>query len=141
MSLEPTFSGYVGTSNDALLIFEAARGNQILQKVSRRPHDRERDRLIKSGNIFVFDEASSGIRRWTDGVAWSPSRILGNYLIYRQLERPLQPSEKRARHHRLSDCGQRYRSEHAKVDNPDRIKNDLSPSPSSSPREAGGPIR
>src|SRR5271168_3305873 len=93
MSLEPTFSGYVGTSNDALLIFEAARGNQILQKVSRRPHDRECERLIKSGNIFVFDEASSGIRRWVDGIAWSPSRILGNYLVYRQLEL-LQPGEK-----------------------------------------------
>jgi len=141
MSLEPTFVGYVGTSNDALLIFEAARGNQILQKVSRRPHDRERDRLIKSGNIFVFDEASSGIRRWTDGVAWSPSRILGNYLIYRQLERPLQPGEKkRAQKHRLSNGG-RAGSDHPELDSPERLKSDLSPGRSPSPREAGGPIR
>src|SRR5277367_1329152 len=104
MALEPTFYGYVGTSNDALLIFEACRGNQLLQKVSRRPYDRERARLIKSGNIFVFDDQSSGIRRWTDGVAWSPSRILGNFLVYRQLERPLQPGEKnrQPKHRRLS---------------------------------------
>ena len=143
MTLEPTFYGYVATSNDALLIFEAARGNQILPKVNRRPHDRERDRLIKSGNIFVFDEQSSGIRRWTDGVAWSPSRILGNYLIYRQLERPLQPGEKkRAQKHRLSNGGPRTGSEHGEIDSPDRIKNDLSPERSPSPpREAGGPIR
>lgn len=142
MSLEPTFYGYVATSNDALLIFEACRGNQILQKVSRRPHDRERDRLIKSGNIFVFDEQSSGIRRWTDGVAWSPSRILGNYLIYRQLERPLQPGEKKRAHkNRLSNGGQRDGSDHPELDSPERIKSDISPVRSPSPREAGGPIR
>jgi Gti1/Pac2 family transcription factor len=139
MSLEPTFFGYVGTSHDALSIFEACRGNGILQKVSRRPHDRERDRLIKSGNIFVFDEQSSGIRRWTDGVAWSPSRILGNYLIYRQLERPLQPGEKkRAQKHRSSNGGVRSGSD---MDSPERLKQDLSPDRSPSPREAGGPIR
>src|ERR1700738_3820411 len=138
MSLEPTFYGYVDNYNDALLIFAATRRSPILQKVSRRPHDRERDRLIKSGNIFVFDEQSSGIRRWTDGVAWSPSRILGNYLIYRQLERPLQPGEKKRAQKRLSNGG-RSGSDHADVDSPDRIKGDLSPR-SPSPREAGGPI-
>lgn len=26
-----------------------------------------------------------GIKRWTDGLIWSPSRILGNFLIYREL--------------------------------------------------------
>ena len=141
MTLEPTFYGYVATSHDALLIFEAARGNQILSKVNRRPHDRERDRLIKSGNIFVFDEQSSGIRRWTDGVAWSPSRILGNYLIYRQLERPLQPGEKkRAQKHRLSNGGPRSSSDH-NLDSPERLKNDLLPDRSPSPHETGGPIR
>ena len=139
MSLEPTFYGYVATSNDALLIFEAARSNGLLSKVSRRPHDRERDRLIKSGNIFVFDEHSSGIRRWTDGVAWSPSRILGNYLIYRQLERPLQPGEKkRAQKHRMSNG--RAGSDQPGLDSPEQHKN-LSPVRSPSPRDAGGPIR
>jgi Gti1/Pac2 family transcription factor len=97
MSLEPTFYGYAGSSNDALLIFEAARSNIILNKVNRRPRDRERARLIRSGNIFVFSEPESGIRRWSDGVAWSPSRILGNFHIYRELERPLQPGELRQR--------------------------------------------
>lgn len=27
----------------------------------------------------------TGIKRWTDGLIWSPSRILGNFLIYREL--------------------------------------------------------
>jgi hypothetical protein len=28
-----------------------------------------------------------GIKRWTDGRVWSPSRILGNFLIYRELDK------------------------------------------------------
>ena len=42
--------------------------------------------MIRSGSVFVFDEQESGIRRWTDGKLWSPSRVLGNFLIYRELE-------------------------------------------------------
>jgi hypothetical protein len=51
--------------------------------------------LIKSGNVFIYEEHSSGIKRWTDGVPWSPSRILGNFLVYRELERPFPPGEKK----------------------------------------------
>lgn len=40
-----------------------------------------------SGSVFLFDEDESGIKRWTDGVFWSPSRILGNFLIYREVEK------------------------------------------------------
>jgi hypothetical protein len=38
-------------------------------------------RMITSGSVFVFDEDESGIKRWTDGFFWSPSRILGNFLV------------------------------------------------------------
>lgn len=30
--------------------------------------------------------SQKGIKRWTDGFLWSPSRILGNFLVYRELE-------------------------------------------------------
>ena len=30
---------------------------------------------------------NTGIRRWTDGYNWSPSRILGNFLIYREVHK------------------------------------------------------
>ncbi|KAM3510875.1 hypothetical protein MY11210_005478 [Beauveria gryllotalpidicola] len=68
--LTPTFQGHIASTLDAL-------------------------DLIKSGNIFIYEEHSSGIKRWTDGVSWSPSRILGNFLIYRELEKPLAPDEKK----------------------------------------------
>ncbi|KAK3179675.1 Global transcription regulator sge1 [Lecanicillium sp. MT-2017a] len=92
--LEPTFRGHVSTTLDALILFEACLTG-ILSHVPRRPHDRERQDLIKSGHVFIYEEHASGIKRWTDGVSWSPSRILGNFLIYRELEKPFPPGEKK----------------------------------------------
>ncbi|KAJ5109830.1 hypothetical protein N7532_002475 [Penicillium argentinense] len=92
--LEPTFTGYVATTNDALILFEACLTG-VLHHVPRRPHDRERSHLVRSGSVFIYEENSSGIKRWTDGVTWSPSRILGNFLVYRELEKPFPPGEKK----------------------------------------------
>lgn len=80
-----TFYGLVENTLDALRIFQMCRDGR-LNRVRRRLHERER-RLIRSGSVFVFDEEESTIRRWTDGRLWSPSRILGNFLIYRELEK------------------------------------------------------
>jgi hypothetical protein len=93
-SLQPTWFGHVQTSKDALILFEACL-NGTLHHVPRRPHDRERSGLIKSGCVFIYEENASGIKRWTDGVPWSPSRILGNFLVYRELVKPFPPGEKK----------------------------------------------
>ncbi|CAG8705601.1 13661_t:CDS:2, partial [Dentiscutata heterogama] len=85
MSIEPTFHGYIETTQDTLLIFEACRKG-CLTKICRRLQEKER-KIITSGSVFVFDERESGIKRWTDGLVWSPSRILGNFLIYRELDK------------------------------------------------------
>ncbi|KAF5027476.1 hypothetical protein F66182_401 [Fusarium sp. NRRL 66182] len=92
--LQPTFQGYLETTLDAAIVFEACLSGRI-NHVPRRPHDRERQDLIKSGNVFVYEEHASGIKRWTDSVSWSPSRILGNFLLYRELEKPFPPGEKK----------------------------------------------
>jgi len=52
--------------------------------------------MIASGSVFVFDEDESGIKRWTDGFFWSPSRILGNFLLYRETEQ--KEASRRIRH-------------------------------------------
>ncbi|KAI9269807.1 Gti1/Pac2 family-domain-containing protein [Sporodiniella umbellata] len=80
-----TFHGYIETTQDVLLVFEGCRRG-LLPRICRRLQERER-KLIRSGSIFVFDERESGIKRWTDGRVWSPSRILGNFLIYRELDK------------------------------------------------------
>ena len=92
--LQPTFTGHVSTTTEALILFEACLGGQ-LSHVPRRPHDRERASLIRSGSVFIYEENASGIKRWTDGVTWSPSRILGNFLVYRELDKPFPPGEKK----------------------------------------------
>jgi len=92
--LTPTFQGHIASTHDALILFEACLSGAI-SHVARRPHDRERAGLIQSGNVFIYEEHSSGIKRWTDGVPWSPSRILGNFLVYRELDRPFPPGEKK----------------------------------------------
>ncbi len=93
-ALQPTWDGFVSDTRDALILFEATI-NGTLSRVVRRPHDRERTGLIKSGSVFIYEESASGIKRWTDGFPWSPSRILNNFLIYRELERPFPPGEKK----------------------------------------------
>ncbi|KND91622.1 Global transcription regulator sge1 [Tolypocladium ophioglossoides CBS 100239] len=92
--LMPTWNGYVASTLDALVLIQGAFEG-VLTHVPRRPHDRERQDLIKSGSIFIYEEHASGIKRWTDGVSWSPSRILGNFLIYRELDKPFAPGEKK----------------------------------------------
>ncbi|KAF9265002.1 hypothetical protein L218DRAFT_1076007 [Marasmius fiardii PR-910] len=82
---EPPWCGWIETTGDALLILEAARRG-LIPRVTRRLVDSER-KMISSGSVFVFDEDESGIKRWTDGFFWSPSRILGNFLLYRETDK------------------------------------------------------
>jgi len=105
--LKATYTGFVYSTWDALVLFEACLSGR-LNHVARRPHDRERSELIKSGNVFIYEENASGIKRWTDGVPWSPSRILGNFLVYRELERAFPPGEKKKalkKQRRPNPCG------------------------------------
>ncbi|KAJ9568947.1 uncharacterized protein HLK63_L06369 [Nakaseomyces glabratus] len=86
MDISPTFKGYIEDESDVLLILQATLDGK-LQQIPRRPYEIERPYLIVSGNIFVFVEEISGIKRWTDGISWSPSRITGKFLVYRELDK------------------------------------------------------
>jgi hypothetical protein len=92
--IQPSFAGIVLNSRDALLLFTEAIHGRI-PMITRRPHDKERAHSISSGNIFIYCEHNSSIKRWTDGVTWSPSRIMGNFLIYRELNKGFPPGEKK----------------------------------------------
>lgn len=84
-AMEPTFRGFVDTTHDALVLLEACNQQQC-DRVTRRLQEKERSE-ITSGSVYVFDENESRIKRWTDGRMWSPSRILGNFLVYRELDK------------------------------------------------------
>ncbi|KAI9256478.1 Gti1/Pac2 family-domain-containing protein, partial [Phascolomyces articulosus] len=84
-----TYIGHIKTPQDALILFEACRrGN--LNRVRRRLSSKERSK-IESGSVFAWDEREAGMRRWTDGRTWSPSRVLGSFLTYRELDTKRRP--------------------------------------------------
>ncbi|KAF2738630.1 hypothetical protein EJ04DRAFT_41572 [Polyplosphaeria fusca] len=94
-AFKPTWHGFLDTTTDAMTIVEAALQGR-LSHISRRPHDKERVEMLTSGTVIVYEENASGIKRWTDAVHWSPSRVMNNCLIYRQLIRALKPEEKKS---------------------------------------------
>jgi hypothetical protein len=78
-----TYFGYIKCAQDALQIFKACHLG-VLPRVRRRLSDRERS-TIRSGSVFVWYEREAGMRRWTDGRSWSPSRVSGSFLTYKEL--------------------------------------------------------
>ncbi|KAG9049880.1 hypothetical protein FS837_008802 [Tulasnella sp. UAMH 9824] len=92
--IAPSFYGYIETVLDSLLLVEAFRRGSIRGLTGRIPPS-QRERLIQSGSTFIFLESATDIRRWTDGKKWTPSRVGGEYLVYREPtnEEPLDKAE------------------------------------------------
>ena len=68
------------TTADALRLIQAARQG-VIPRITRRLNEEERATIVRSGAVFVFSVEESGIRRWTEGLSWSASRIAGNFLV------------------------------------------------------------
>ncbi|KAI9178998.1 hypothetical protein H9P43_005660 [Blastocladiella emersonii ATCC 22665] len=77
-----TYHGSVDSLIDVHLVIEATRRG-ILPRVKRRPTDKHRAG-IRSGSTFVYLDGEAGLKRWTDGRTWSPSRAQGAFLVYRE---------------------------------------------------------
>lgn len=92
-TLEPTFQGCLATKLDALTLLEACLRGQF-QFITRRPLPKELHKLVKSGNVFIFNVHGSGINRLIDGYSWSPSRSKDNFYIYCEVDKHLAPSTK-----------------------------------------------
>ncbi|KAJ3284409.1 hypothetical protein HDU79_008245 [Rhizoclosmatium sp. JEL0117] len=41
---------------------------------------------VRSGTVIVMPEKGLTVKRWRDGIKWSPSRAYGQFLLYRQIE-------------------------------------------------------
>ena len=101
--------GFLSELHDALLVVQLCLDDK-LPLVRRRLTQQERE-AIRSGSIFAFIESSTPLhgldedasdpsakfgkdwqpmRRWTDGLAWSKSRVQGHFLVYKEV------AEKRA---------------------------------------------
>ena len=85
-TMSPSWFGFVDDTHDIATLFEAAISGRI-PVCERRPHDREKLGLIQNGAVVIYDEDASGIKRWTDARSWSPSRVLGKFLVYREVNK------------------------------------------------------
>ncbi|KAK8036780.1 Gti1/Pac2 family protein [Apiospora phragmitis] len=85
--IRPTFVGFIGSVMDALVLFESCL-NGTKTAVRRNPRKDELSSLIRSGNIFVYQDISSDIHRWCDELSWhrvlQPSKR-NTFSIYREL--------------------------------------------------------
>ncbi|GAA6042111.1 hypothetical protein JCM8097_003113 [Rhodosporidiobolus ruineniae] len=79
-----SYFGIVGSAQEAHAILEASKLG-LLPRVTRRLTDEERLRFVRAGAVFVWEEEEAGIRRWTDHIKWSPSRVSGAFLTYSEV--------------------------------------------------------
>ncbi|KAG5858602.1 Gti1/Pac2-like protein [Encephalitozoon hellem] len=102
--------GYIKTYEEACLVVHAVRMGYLNAIEGRLTLD-ERE-SIRSGDIFCFIESPNGIRRWTDGKTWSPSKIHGQFLLYQEVPRHMNKSAigKRNRQKSLLGTNKRSRS-------------------------------
>jgi len=89
--MSETWFGIISNPRDAFIIIEAARTN-VLTRITRRLTDFERERLIRPGAVFCWEETEAGIKRWTDHIRWGPSRVKSVFLIYPQTPSEHDPS-------------------------------------------------
>ena len=78
-----SYTGHVDSIDDALILFEAYRAGRI-PGFSRRLTEDEKRELIQANKVFIWPEDEFGLKRWTDGKKWSPSRVVGAFLGYQE---------------------------------------------------------
>lgn len=76
----PAFLGRVDNTIEALRLVRAAQLG-LVPRIRRRLNVEERETMVVSGAVFVFNVDEAAMKRWTDGKMWSPSRIDGNFLV------------------------------------------------------------
>ncbi|KAM0679857.1 Global transcription regulator sge1 [Glugoides intestinalis] len=82
-----SLTGYINTYEEAILVMHAIRLGCFMPLTERlRPEDKSK---IESGDIFCFVENKNGMKRWTDGKIWSPSKICGEFLVYQEVPKDL----------------------------------------------------
>lgn len=81
-----SFACCVHSGDECRLLLQSARTGRI-RRVKARLTDGEK-RKIKPGDVYVYNEDESGIKRWTDKKTWTPSRVQGVFLVYRDLRGP-----------------------------------------------------
>ncbi|KAL6121608.1 hypothetical protein NUSPORA_01455 [Nucleospora cyclopteri] len=89
--------GYITSYDEAAMVIHACRLG-FLRPMERRLTNEEKNN-IESGDIYCFIETENGMKRWTDGRIWSPSKILGEFLLYQEVPKYLSKNSIKKRKH------------------------------------------
>ncbi|CDZ97444.1 Gluconate transport-inducing protein [Phaffia rhodozyma] len=84
VSLPTATSVLLETSDDALILLESVRQG-LLPRTVRRLSKADRERYIRDGAVFIWEEKETQMQRWTDGKKWSCSKVAGDFLVYEEL--------------------------------------------------------
>ncbi|KAI9747797.1 MAG: hypothetical protein M4579_007385 [Chaenotheca gracillima] len=85
--LLPTYKGYIKSVKDALLLVEECLCGRLTH-MCRPPRASEREHMIQSGTVMVFEQLVSGTVDWNDGVSWSLVRSDQHFVISCESPRP-----------------------------------------------------
>ena len=83
-------NGYIHSYKDAELIVHSVRLG-LFKPTEKRLSKEERDSL-STGSIYCFVESEYGMKRWTDGRIWSPSKVFNEFLVYKEVPKHLSKS-------------------------------------------------
>ena len=75
-----SFYGYLSNPTEALQVIQLALDGFIPRTLTRTTNP-------ANGSIFVYIQEESGIKRFTDGLIWTPSRIESCFLVYHQVKK------------------------------------------------------
>ncbi|KAJ3383357.1 hypothetical protein HDU84_003641 [Entophlyctis sp. JEL0112] len=80
-----SYYGFVEDEIDSLILVEAVVARKIAP-FAGGPFEIAR-LSVRSGSVFVLPENCRYLKRWKDGLQWSPSRSYGQFLLYRQIRK------------------------------------------------------
>ncbi|ORY40375.1 hypothetical protein BCR33DRAFT_363167 [Rhizoclosmatium globosum] len=83
-SLFETYHGFIEDPVDAVYVVQGTLKGVL--PAFRGNSDDMASVKVRSGTVIVMPEKGLSVKRWRDGIKWSPSRAYGNFLLYRQIE-------------------------------------------------------
>ncbi|KAJ3279704.1 hypothetical protein HDU79_000370, partial [Rhizoclosmatium sp. JEL0117] len=83
-SLFETYHGFIDDPVDAVYVVQGTLKGVL--PAFRGNSDDMASVKVRSGTVIVMPEKGLSVKRWRDGIKWSPSRAYGNFLLYRQIE-------------------------------------------------------
>ncbi|KAJ3287253.1 hypothetical protein HDU79_005845 [Rhizoclosmatium sp. JEL0117] len=81
---KPTYHGFIEDAMDALFVVQGTILGTLSAFVGTAEDMAKVE--VRSGTVIVMAENNPYLKRWRDGLKWSPSRAYGPFILYREIE-------------------------------------------------------